>query len=150
MTLIVEAGNPRDTQVVELLKASHALMDHLFQMEDNHYLSVDDLCAANIYFFTAREGRVILGCGALADKGEYGEIKFMFVHEDARGKGVANALMRQIEDQARESNLSELKLETGNLLHAALKLYARHGYSQCAPFGDYTASKSSVFMEKGL
>lgn len=150
MTLIIEIGDPRDPQIVALLQASHALMDRLFQSEDNHYLSIDDLCASDIHFYIAREGVTTLGCGALADKAKYGEIKFMFVHEDARGKGVANALMRQIEDQARECNLPELKLETGDLLHAALRLYARHGYSKCAPFGDYTTSASSVFMGKQL
>lgn len=150
MTLIVEQGNPRDAQAVALLQASHALMDSLFSPEDNHYLSIDDLCASDIDFFIAREGDITLGCAALSDKVDYGEIKFMFVSEDARGKGVANALMRQVEDQARERDLPVLKLETGDLLHAALRLYAQHGFSNCKPFGSYTASDSSIFMEKHL
>lgn len=150
MTLIVEPGDPKDHQIVALLQASHTLMDSLFSPEDNHYLSVDDLCAPDMDFFIAREGDVTLGCAALSDKVDYGEIKFMFVDENARSKGVADALMRQVEDQARERELPALKLETGDLLHAALRLYARHGFSKCQPFGSYTASDSSVFMEKQL
>lgn len=150
MTLIIETGDPRDLQIVALLQASHALMDSLFSPEDNHYLSIDDLCASDIDFFIAREGDVTLGCAALSDKADYGEVKFMFVNEGARGKGVADALMRQIEDQARERDLPVLKLETGDLLHAALRLYARHGFSKCKPFGSYAASESSIFMEKRL
>jgi len=148
--LIVEQGDPRDPQAIALLRASHTLMDSLFSPEDNHYLSTDDLCAPNIFYFIAREDNVILGCVALADKIEYGEIKFLYVQEDARGKGVANALMRQIEDQACERKLPILRLETGNLLAAALRLYSQHGFVECKPFGDYTASAGSVFMEKRL
>ncbi|WP_456388078.1 GNAT family N-acetyltransferase [Profundibacter sp.] len=150
MTLIIEQGNPRDAQAVALLQASHALMESLFLPEDNHYLSIDALCTPDIHFFIAREAEDTLGCAALADKSEYGELKSMFVSEAARGKGAADALMRQLEDHARTLKLPALKLETGNLLHAAHKLYERHGFSLCQPFGDYTANDSSIFMEKRL
>lgn len=150
MTLIVEAGNPRDPQVVALLKASHALMESLFPPEDNHYLSIDALCTPDIHFYIAREGAAIIGCAALADKCKYGELKSMFVSESARGKGAADALMRQLEDQARTLKLAVLKLETGNLLHAAHKLYERHGFIMCLPFGNHIANDTSLFMEKRL
>lgn len=148
--LIVEQGDPRAPQATALLQASHALMERLFPPEDNHYLSIDALCTPDIRFFIAREGDTVLGCAALANKGDYGELKSMFVSEDARGKGVADALMRQLEDYARELDLSVIRLETGDLLHAAHRLYERHGFVKCEPFGDYQANKTSVFMEKRL
>ena len=74
----------------------------------------------------------------------------MFVSEAARGKGVGDALLRQIEDQAKIEFLRMLKLETGNVLHAAHRLYARHGFILCGPFGDYEKAASSIFMEKAL
>ena len=148
--LIVEQGDPRAPQATALLQASHALMERLFPPEDNHYLSIDALCTPDIRFFIAREGETVLGCAALANKGDYGEVKSMFVSGDARGKGVADALMRQLEDSARELDLSVMRLETGDLLHAAHRLYERHGFVKCGPFGDYQANKTSVFMEKRL
>lgn len=148
--IIVAATDPHDPQATALLKQSHALMQSLFPPEDNFYLSIDDLCADNIHFFTAREGDMILGTGALAVKDGYGEVKSMFVSEDARGKGVGDALMRQIEDQAKIEFLRMLKLETGNVLYAAHRLYARHGFISCGPFGDYAEAASSIFMEKAL
>ncbi len=150
MTLIIETGDPRDPQATALLKASHALMESLFPPEDNHFLSIDALCTPDIHFFIAREGGTTLGCAALADKSEYGELKSMFVAEAARGKGAADALVRQLEDHARTLKLPALKLETGSLLHAAHKLYERHGFSPCQPFGNYTANDTSIFMEKRL
>jgi putative acetyltransferase len=148
--IIVAKTDPHHPQATALLKQSHALMESLFPPEDNFYLDIDDLVDPNIHFFTARIGDVICGTGALAVKEGYGEIKSMFVAEDARGKGVADAILRQVEDQARAENLTLLKLETGTLLHAAHKLYRRHGFDDCAVFDDYGSGNSSLFMEKAL
>lgn len=148
--IIVERTDPHHPQAAALLKQSHALMESLFSPEDNFYLDIDDLVAPHIHFFTAREGDTILGTGALMVKDSYGEVKSMFVSEAARGKGVAAALLRQIEDTATEEGISLLKLETGNVLHAAHRLYARQGFTECSVFGDYETAKSSLFMEKKL
>ena len=148
--IIVEKSDPHHPQATALLRQSQALMQELFPPEDNYYLEIDDLIADNIAFFTARKGDQIIGTAALANKGDYGEIKSMFVDEAARGTGAADALMRQLEDEARELKLPMLKLETGNVLHAAHKLYARHGFTECGVFGDYVTANSSIFMEKSL
>lgn len=148
--IIVARTDPHDPQATALLKQSHALMASLFPPEDNYYLEINDLVADDITFFTAREGDTILGTGALKAYDTYGEIKSMFVDEAARGKGVGDAILRQIEDQARELRLPILKLETGNVLYAAHKLYRRHGFTDCGVFGDYVTANSSIFMEKPL
>lgn len=148
--IIVSRTDPNDPQATALLQQSHALMTSLFPPEDNFYLSIDDLCADNIHFFTAREGDTVLGTGALMVKDGYGEIKSMFVSEVARGRGVANAILRQLEDHAKTEFLRMLKLETGNVLYAAHRLYARHEFVPCEPFGDYIDAPSSIFMEKAL
>ena len=148
--IIVEKSDPHDPHATALLKQSQALMETLFPPEDNFYLDVTELVAPHIHFFTAREGDAVLGTGALAVKDGYGEVKSMFVAKNARGKGVGDALLRQIEDQARDEGLPVLKLETGNILHAAHRLYARSGFTPCNVFGDYQTAKSSLFMEKSL
>ena len=148
--MIVEPGDPRDPQAVALLQASHALMESLFPPEDNHYLSIDALCVPEVQFFVARDGDTTLGCGAFKVMGDYAEVKSMFTAEAGRGKGVAAAILTRIEDGAKAQGLTALKLETGNTLHAAHRLYARHGFTSCGPFGDYPESPSSLFMEKTL
>ena len=148
--IAVAAGDPFDPQAKALLEASHALMQSLFPSEANHYLSLESLKAPDIHFFTARRGDVILGVGALAERDGYGELKSMFVEESSRGQGVVDALLRQLEDHARDLGLPLLRLETGSLLHAAHRVYARHGFTPCGPFGGYEASEFSIFMEKAL
>ena len=150
MTLIIEPGDPTAPGPATLLRASHALMEALFPPEDNHYLSLEALKSPDIAFFVARDGSETLGTGALAHHGTYGELKSMFVAENARGRGVAAAILRQLEDHARAETLPLIRLETGNTLHAAHRLYARHGFALCGVFGDYHESPSSLFMEKRL
>ncbi|WP_297776454.1 GNAT family N-acetyltransferase [uncultured Roseovarius sp.] len=148
--IIVEAADPKHPEASALLRASHALMESLFPPEDNFFLDIDALCEPDIRFFAARIQAQIVGTGALALRDGYGEVKSMFVDEAARGRGIADALLRRIEDEARVLALPCLRLETGNLLEAAHKLYARHGFVLRGPFGDYPEAASSVFMEKSL
>ncbi|MFY0594854.1 MAG: GNAT family N-acetyltransferase [Cognatishimia sp.] len=148
--LEVTRGDPRDPEATALLQQSHALMQELFDPEDNHYLEIGALCVPDIHFFVARTYGKILGCAALANKGQYGEIKSMFVDAEARGTGLADALMEALIQDARGQSLAVIKLETGDLLQAAHRLYARHGFAECGPFGDYQENKSSIFMAKEL
>ena len=146
----VTPGAPKAPQATALLKASHGLMKDLFPPEDNFFLDINELTAPHIRFFVAREGDEILGTGALAIMEGYGEVKSMFTSEAARGTGVAAAILRAIEDTARDTGLAWLNLETGDRLHAAHRLYARHGFQKCGTFGDYGNPGSSIFMEKRL
>ena len=147
---IITPGDPRDPAATALLRASHALMQSLFDPEDNHYLEIEDLCVPSIKFLVARNGTETLGCAALSNQQSYGEIKSMFVAPAARGQGVADALMTALDKEARQLGLTTLKLETGDKLKAAHRLYHRHGFRVCGPFGAYEESPASVFMSKPL
>lgn len=125
-------------------------MESLFPPEDNHYLSVDALLVPEISFFVAEDGGEVLGTIALARKDGYGEVKSMFVSPAARGRGVARALLAHLEGVARGMGLPLLRLETGNLLEAAMALYTAQGFRLCGAFGDYEVNGTSVFMEKPL
>lgn len=148
--ITVEPANPKDAAPAALLGQSHALMRSLFPAEANHFLDLEALCADNIRFFAAREGSEVLGTGALAIMDGYGEVKSMFTDAAGRGKGVAAAILRMIEDTARDGGLTLLRLETGTGLDAAHRLYQRHGFTWCGLFGDYAESPYSLFMEKTL
>ncbi|SHI47699.1 putative acetyltransferase [Shimia gijangensis] len=148
--ITITPGDPRDPQATALLEQSHALMQSLFDPEDNHFLEIGALCVPSIQFFVAREDDVTLGCAAIANKGNYGEIKSLFVSPTARGKGISHLLMQALDTAARTQGLLALKLETGDKLTEAHSLYRAHGFEDCEPFGDYEANKSSIFMTKSL
>ncbi len=149
--LSVVQGDPTSPAARALLGASHALMQRMFPREANHFLSVEALAAPHITFFLANRAGRSLGCAALANKGEYGEVKSMYVDENARGLGAGAALLAQLQQTARAQGLPRLMLETGVGLDAAHRLYERHGFVDCPAFGDYAADAPySRYMELSL
>lgn len=148
--LTLSLASPLDPEASALLDASQALMRQLYKPEENNFLSHEALCAPSVRFFVARSGEETLGCGALQIKEGYGEVKSFFVTEAARGRGVGTALLRQIEETARAEGLTALKLETGDALAAACRLYEANGFARCGVFGDYDDNGVSVFMSKTL
>lgn len=148
--LTVAPADPRAPAPRALLEQSHALMRALFPPEDNYFLDIDALCDDTVDFLVARDGEAVLGTAALALHDGYGEVKSMFTAPAARGKGVAGALLRALEDQARHRGLARLRLETAETLDAAIRLYERHGFLRRGIFGDYRPNATSVFMEKIL
>ena len=149
MTAQVAICAPEDAR--HLLEAHHGLMTALFEPDENHFLTLDSLKSPDVRFFGARLEGEIVGCGALALRDGYGEVKSMFVAEDARGQGVADALLERIEAEARNQGYPLMRLETGDKLAAARKLYARHGFCERGPFGEYkTCGEASVYMEKSI
>ena len=150
MTISIEYASPRHHEIRNLLLASHDLMGSLFPAEANHFLSIDALCDATIHFFGVRVDGVYRACGALAVKNGYGELKSIFTDPSARGRGLGQMIIRHIERTAKDLGLSQLKLETGSLLHDAHRLYEREGFVPCGPFGEYETAEFSVFMNKDL
>ncbi|MEL7464558.1 MAG: GNAT family N-acetyltransferase [Pseudomonadota bacterium] len=150
MTLTVALDDPLKPELTALLRASHALMQSLFPAESNHFLRVEALAAPDIRFFSARGAETAIGCCALKLLRNYGEVKSMFVDPAARGSGAGAALLAAVETEARANALPLLLLETGSKLAAAHRLYARAGFVERGPFGDYREDPHSLFMEKAL
>jgi putative acetyltransferase len=106
-----------------------------------------------VEFFVAHLDGVAVGCGGVAVEGDFAELKRMYVRPQARRHGVARAILDRLEEVARVRGVRRLALETGDVLHAAIRFYERAGFTRCAPFGAYTqmppaAIKRSVFLEK--
>jgi len=72
------------------------------------------------------------------------EVKRMYVAPDARGSGVAAAVLRALEDAARDLGTRRIVLETGTLQPDAIRFYEREGYESIPLFGSYVGSAESV------
>ncbi|WEO78069.1 GNAT family N-acetyltransferase [Cryobacterium sp. SO2] len=151
--ILIERDDPMREDVRLLLDEHLADMFATSPAESVHALDHSALSAPEISFWTAREDGALLGCGALKLlTGEQGEIKSMRTTPAARGRGVATLLLTQVMDEARERRLEQLFLETGSeeFFTPARRLYARHGFTDCPPFADYTLDPHSVFMTLAL
>ena len=74
----------------------------------------------------------------------------MYVVPEARGTGVARAVLTALEDAARRRGWTTLRLETGTLQPDAQRFYRRAGYHEIPLFGSYVGSDLSVCFERRL
>jgi GNAT superfamily N-acetyltransferase len=111
-------------------------------------LSVDP--ATIVYTIIATEDGVPLGHSALRPFGEQLEIKKVFTTEAARGKGVAKAMLADLERYALEHGVTSLILQTGPLQVAAIELYLKLGYLPIPVYGDYEVITGALCYEKHL
>lgn len=121
--------------------------------ESCHALDLEGLRETGVTFWSAYDGERLVGCGALMElDAATGEIKSMHTLEEVRGRGVASALLRHIIATAEARGYEALLLETGSMeaYAPARALYARHGFRECPPFGDYVEDPHSTFMKLDL
>ena len=145
---IVEGGLD-DARVITLLHAHLARARAETAPGSAHALDLSGLRSADVTFWSAWEGDTLAGVGALRRLStDHGELKSMHTAESMRRRGVGSAILRHIIDWARARGMSRLSLETGSWPYfaPARELYARHGFVECGPFGDYEPDANSVFM----
>jgi putative acetyltransferase len=151
--LTIAADDPRADDVRGLLERHLAHMHALSPPEDVHALGVDALLDPAVTFFSARAGGRLLGVGALKELAPgHAEIKSMHTAEEARGRGVARALLDHLLRVARDRGVRRLSLETGSQpgFAPARALYTTAGFRPCPPFGDYRESPHSTFLTRTL
>ena len=139
--------------IVRLLESHLENMKEITPPESVHALGVDRLRSPEITVWSAWEGDVLLGCGALKTLGPTsGEIKAMRTADAHRGKGVGSRVLEHIIAEGQRRGYSHLYLETGASadFSAAQRLYERYGFEYRGPFADYIDDPNSVFMAKGL
>src|SRR6266404_8864444 len=71
-----------------------------YTLEQRHGLALDAIFAPNIRFFVARLNAAAVGCGGVAFFADFAEVKRMYVREVVLGRGVAQALLARIEEEA--------------------------------------------------
>ena len=134
-----------------------ALLDeHLAEMrrtsppESVHALEPAALAVPGIVFLAARDDDgTLLGCGAIKTlPAAEAEVKSMRTAPEARGRGVAAAVLTEIIATARRDGVRRLLLETGaeSFFDPAVRLYGRHGFVPTGPFADYTDDPNSRYL----
>lgn len=140
--------------------AIHALLnEHLRSMyelsppESVHALDLEKLRRPEVTFWSAWEGPLLLGCGALKELDrKHGEIKSMRTPNAHRRQGAGRAILAHIIKIAQSRSYERLSLETGSMaaFQPARNLYASFGFTCCGPFGGYADDPNSVFMTRRL
>lgn len=149
----IHADDPGTPDIAQLLREHLDDMHRHSPPESVHALDLDALRAPDISFWAVRQESVLLGCGALKQLDPtHGEIKSMRTVTAHLRKGVAARMLAHILDEAKRRAYRRLSLETGSMdaFLPARRLYERHGFRYCGPFGDYVDDPYSVFMTREL
>ena len=97
----------------------------------------------------AYAGAEPVGCVAfriLRTPAQTGEMKRLYVRKKDRGRGIAQRLLRAIEQHAAVSRCRALLLDSKADLVAALRFYEQMGYVPCERYNDNP--QATVFMRK--
>lgn len=153
MELVIDVDDPRRDDVAALVRRHLAFSRSVTPPEGVFALEVDGLTDPTVTFFSARRAGILEGIGALKQlDGGHAELKSMHTAEEARGRGVARAVLAHLVEVARRRGCSRVSLETGvmDAFAPARALYAAAGFEPCGPFGDYAANDTSAFMSLSL
>lgn len=147
--MTITDGGLDDPRVQKLLEHHYRSARSETARGSAHALDLNGLKSPDVHFWSAWDGETVIGIGALKKLSEiHGEIKSMHTEQAYRRTGVGSAMLRHIIAEARKMGLSRLSLETGSWPYfiPARALYARQGFIECPPFGNYVADPNSVFM----
>jgi putative acetyltransferase len=155
MSITIERAVEATPEVRALIRELNDVLGAAYEDHQRHGLSIDQLFEPHVRFFLALLDGLAVGCGGIAMFEDYAEVKRMYTRPAARGRGVAKALLRRIEDEARGANKPVLFLETGIRQQEAIGLYERSGFRPRGPFGPYAVMparniETSLFFEKAL
>lgn len=148
--ITVKKVSPLDAQVQKLIDKLNTYQISLYGQPACTLESAEELIQNKAYMVGAFINDRLVGIGAIKPMQTYVEVKRMWVEEAGRGRGVAKGMLEHLEQEAKSRQINQVYLETGNLHHAALKLYERQGYTICDRFGDYQPNEISVYFEKKL
>lgn len=152
-TMVIARENPLAEDLALLFQRHTADMHADTPPESIHMLPRADLDRPEIALFVLREAGRAVAMGAVKRIAPaLGEIKSMHVLSEARGRGHSRRMLAALIDHARAEGMTRLSLETGvqPTFVAARALYARTGFVECGPFGDYRPDPNSVFMTLAL
>ncbi len=142
-----DSDHPDFRALIVLLDQDLAIRDgedHAFYQQFN---KVDKIKHVVLAYLDARA----VGCGAIrAYASDTIEIKRMFVLPENRGKGIAGAVLTELETWAAELGYVRCLLETGQMQPEAIRLYQKSGYDIIPNYGQYEGVDNSVCMEKTL
>ena len=155
MDLTIERVSVATDEIRQLVAELDRALTGPYLPEQHHYLPFEQLFDSDVRFFAARVDGVAVGCGGVAFYDGFAEVKRMFTQPTARRQGVATAVLRHLEGEAKRAGYSVLRVETGMYQAEAIGFYERAGFERCDAFGEYTsmpprAIETSVFYEKSI
>jgi len=131
----VRLDEPDALMLIELVQGEYVLR---YGGPDEAPIDVAEFLPPEGLFLVARLDGAAAGCGGWRNLGDgRAEIKRMFTAAEHRNRGVARAVLAELEHTAAAAGITELVLETGTVQPEAIALYESSGYQPVDGFGYY-------------
>jgi GNAT superfamily N-acetyltransferase len=151
MTWTIEERDWDDPVGAALRVAQRAELDERYGSDDHEPGAAPSAADIDVFLVALTPSGEAIACGALRRlDASSAEVKRMFVSPASRGSGVAAAVLRALEENARARGWTTLRLETGPAQPDAIRFYEREGYRQIPLYGAYIGSDLSVCYERAL
>jgi GNAT superfamily N-acetyltransferase len=148
-TIVERAWDDADGEA--LRAAQRTELDSRYGSDDHEPGAAPSAADIDVFLIAVTPSGRAIGCGALRRlDARSAEVKRMYVEPASRGSGVAAALLRSLEEQARARGWTTLRLETGPAQPDAIRLYEREGYRPIPRYGVYVGSDLSLCYERAL
>jgi GNAT superfamily N-acetyltransferase len=131
----VRLDEPDALKLIELVQGEYVVR---YGGRDKAPIDVAEFLPPAGLFLLARLDGAAAGCGGWRNLGDgRAEIKRMFTAAEHRNRGVARAVLAELERTAAAAGIEELVLETGTVQPEAIALYESSGYQPIDGFGYY-------------
>jgi len=82
----------------------------------------------------------------IVEKLDYSEIRLLAVSSEARGKGVASALIKECMKRTKEKGITSIGLHTADFMKSAMKLYEGFGFERIPQY-DFEPANDGVIVK---
>lgn len=142
-----DSSNKDFQNLVQLLDADLAIRngeDHAFYDQFNKIDAIKNCIVIYV-------DEIPAACGAFKKFDEETvEIKRMYTNPDFRKRGLATAIVKELEFWAKELNYTKAVLESSLEQNEALSVYEKSGYTRIPNYGQYIGIDKSVCYKKVL
>lgn len=150
LDITIKRTSPADDDFRELARALEAELK-VRDGENHAYYAALNQAGNLIHAVVVYHNGLPAGCGAFRPyQPGIMELKRMFVPESFRRKGIASAILTELEAWCRELSMTACVLETGLNQPEAIAFYRLHGYRQIPNFATYSGSPNSICFKKEL
>lgn len=133
--------------LVKLLDAELKIRDGA---EHDFYHQFNQIDHLN-HVIVAYSNDIPVACGAFKPfDSDSVEVKRMYVPTEFRNKGIASALLKELEIWAGELGYTACVLETGTNQPEAIHMYGKNNYTRIPNYGQYEGKEMSVCFKKLL
>jgi GNAT superfamily N-acetyltransferase len=142
----VRLDEPDALKLIELVQGEYVVR---YGGRDEAPIDVAEFLPPEGLFVVARLDGAAAGCGGWRNLGDgRAEIKRMFTAAGFRNRGLARAVLAELERTAAAAGIEEIVLETGTVQPEAIALYESSGYRPVEGFGFYAGRPLSRSFAK--